>query len=132
MTVETTRQEVPVGDVRDGARIRVAVRGTKSTVAGVPTLTTEEGAVLTLPAAQLVVVQNEPLPQTPDSVIRASINGGPEETLVLAPNNAGTLRWRRVVVGEFVSNSDVIDNVRVFFRAAPVLTPAPTTGGATS
>lgn len=126
MTVDATRQEARAIDVRDGARVRLAVRGTKSTVTvtGVPILTTEEGLTIALPNNQLVTVQNEPLPETAESVVRGSVNGGPEETLVLTPNNAGNLRWRRVVAGAFVGPADTIDNVRVYFQAASPVVPA--------
>lgn len=134
MTVDTMRREVPVRDVRDGARIRFAVRGTKTTVAGTPLLTMEDGTSFALPGVLIVAVQNEPLPETADSVVRATVNDGPEETLVLAPNNAGNLRWRRVLAGSFASGADVIDNVRVLFQAPaamqPPAPPATTTQGA--
>lgn len=118
----------PAGQLLVGASVRVRFSGQVSSTgaAVVVTLDDGSGATVTLPPALVVDVREDAQPSTQGSVIRASVNGGPVESLTLTPNNNGALKWRRESNGAgFVGGSDGLSGVQALFIAPPVLVPTP-------
>lgn len=88
--------QVPAAQLLAGASIRVTLSGTVTTAGAVPVVTLDDGSATTatLPGSLLVDVRSDATPTTQGSVIRASVNGGAIETLVLLPNGTAGLAWR--------------------------------------
>lgn len=125
---------VAASTVPVGATVQLAVSATVTSVGTTSvSATTTDGYVLGLDVNLPVVPVSVPLPATVESVVRASVNDGPPETLVLIPiqgQGKGNLTWYRVVVGSFVAPTDVLSNVQILdVRPAPsVNPPRPTVG----
>jgi hypothetical protein len=123
----------PAGSVLLGSKVRAVIVGSITTAGASPVVTDDDtGLSVPLPAALPVTVREDALPTTLDSVVRASVNGGPVETLVLALNAGGSPRWRRVNAGAFVTASDVLAGVVAVFVAPtiPTALPVPALPGA--
>jgi hypothetical protein len=110
--------QTPVGQLFAGVSIAATLTGTVTTASpAAPLITLDDGSTATLPGSLVVTVRSEPIPTTQGSAILASVNGAPNETLVLLPNGTAGLAWR--AADGFHPASD-LSRVQVIYLAPPV------------
>lgn len=101
-----------------GANVKVVFSGALTTAGASPVVALDDGSGLTvtLPGALSVIARSDPLPGSQGSVVRASVNGGAIETLVLLPNANAVLKWR---AADGFHNADELSAVQSIFVVAP-------------
>jgi hypothetical protein len=114
----------PANQLLLGSSIRAKLTGQITTSGATPIVTLDDGSGLTvsLPGGLVVDVVSAALPSTQGSVVRASVNAGPIETLVLLPNANAVLKWR---AADGFHNPGELDQVQVLYLTPPPSVPLP-------